>query len=298
MTRLFVIAEPDVERRACRAATAAATAAASLELAPSIEEADVVLVGPRQPAELRAALPQARRVRWIHALAAGVESLPLGEIHARGIVLTNSRGLYGDALAEFAIAAMLWFAKDLRRLDRNQAARRWEPFDVERLEGRTAGIIGYGGIGRAVGRRAEALGMPVLGARRNDPVDQLIASSDYLVLATPLTAGTRGLMSRQRLATMPSRAVLINVGRGALVDEMALVDELARIRGAALDVFETEPLPETSPLWGLDNVLISPHSADHTADSHERTLDFFLQNLERFEKGEPLQNVVDLARGY
>lgn len=268
------------------------------ERVESVGDAEVVVVAPRASQFLRAVLPEARRLRWVHALAAGVESLPQAELRARGIVLTNSRGLYADALAEFAIAAMLWFAKDLRRLDRNQSARRWEPFDVERLEGRTAGIIGYGGIGRAVGRRAEAMGMLVRGVRSSDAIDEVIASSDYVVLSTPLTSATRGLMSRARLAMMKPSAVLINIGRGAVVDEAALLEELPRIRGAALDVFETEPLPSSSPLWGMANVLISPHSADHTADSHARAMDFFLENLTRFERGEPLSNVVDFDKGY
>lgn len=273
---------------------------AGVESVP-VQQAEVILVAPRSAPRLRDLLPLAKQLRWIHTLAAGVESLPFDVLRRSGITVTNSRGLYGDALGEFAIAAMLWFAKDLRRLVRNQAAKQWEPFDVEWLQGTTVAVIGYGGIGGAIGRRAEAMGMRVLPVRRSEgDVDEAITKSDYIVLSTPLTPATRGLMHAGRIAKMQSHAVLINVSRGAIVDEQALIDALRekRIRGAALDVFETEPLPPDHPLWSLDNVLISPHSADHTSDAHERAIRFFLDNLGRYERGEKLGNVVDLEAGY
>ncbi|MGZ4777976.1 MAG: D-2-hydroxyacid dehydrogenase [Thermoanaerobaculia bacterium] len=262
-------------------------------------EAEAILLAPRFGSQLRDVLPRAKHVRWIHALAAGVETLPFDLLHDTAIVVTNSRGIYADALGEFAIAAMLWFAKDLRRLVENQRARRWEPLTVQRLEGKTAAIIGYGGIGKAIGRRAEAMGMKVTGVRRGDDIEPALAS-DFVVLATPLTPATRGMMNRNRIAAMTPETVLINVSRGAVVDEGALVEALRnhRIRGAALDVFEVEPLPDTSPLWSLDNVLLSPHSADHTTDAHERAMTFFLKNLARFRSAEPLENVVDKESGY
>ena len=275
------------------------------ELRRHAASAEVVLLAPRHVSALSELWGDFRSLRWIHSLAAGVESLPFDLLRRSAVVVTNSSGLYGDALGEFAIAAMLWFAKDFRRLERNQATRSWEPYTVERLEGKTLGIIGYGGIGRAVGRRAEALGMQVLPVRRRgelgDPtVDDVLAESDYVVLSAPLTPSTYRLITRERLTLMRPSAVLINVSRGAIVDEAALVETLqaGRIRGAALDVFETEPLPPESPLWGLDNVLVSPHTADHTADSHDRAMAFFIENLRRFERGESLENVVDKAEGY
>lgn len=267
--------------------------------------ADAVLIAPRYASVLTDLWRDLGNVRWIHTLAAGVESLPFDLLRRSDAVITNSRGLYADALGEFAVAAMLWFAKDLRRLLRNQDARRWEPYDVERLEGRTAGIIGYGGIGHAVGRRAAALGMRVLTTRRRrelgDPtIEEVIADSDYVVMSTPLTPSTWRLMSRERIARMKPEAVFINVGRGGTVDEDALVDALRnrRIRGAALDVFDVEPLPPEHPLWQLDNVLISPHTADHTADAHLRAMSFFLENLRNFRAGESLENVVDKVEQY
>jgi phosphoglycerate dehydrogenase-like enzyme len=244
-------------------------------------------------------------VRWIHTLAAGVESLPFDLLRRSNIVVTNSRGLYADALGEFAVAAMLWFAKDLRRMLRNQEAQTWEPYTVERLAGKMVGIIGYGGIGRAIGERATALGMRVVGVGRRqefgDPtIDDVVAQADYVVLSAPLTPRTLRLMSRDRIARMKPTAVFINVGRGRTVDEEALVDALRehRIRGAALDVFDTEPLAPNHPLWRLDNVLISPHTADHTSDAHVRAMQFYLENLRRFRAGESLENVVDKIEQY
>jgi phosphoglycerate dehydrogenase-like enzyme len=266
---------------------------------------DVILLAPRQGRLLTELWLESRHVRWIHALAAGVETLPFDLLGAREVIVTNSRGLYADALGEFAVAAILWFAKGLGRLQDARRERRWDPFDVERVEGRTVGIVGYGAIGKGVGRRVESLGMRVLALRRRselgDPsLDELLTSSDYVVISTPLTPATTGLINRARIALMRPEGVLINIGRGRVVDEAALAEALGekRIRGAALDVFETEPLPADSPLWSLDNVLLSPHCADHTSDAHERAMAFFIENLVRFQKGEPLENVVDKNEQY
>jgi phosphoglycerate dehydrogenase-like enzyme len=274
-------------------------------LRDAARRADAVLIAPRAGTSLTELWNDLKNVQWIHTLAAGVESLPFDLLQRSEAVVTNSRGLYADALGEFAIAAMLWFAKDLRRLVRNQDAHRWEPYTVARLEGQTVGIIGYGGIGHAIARRATALGMHVIPVRRSqeygDPtIEELLEQSDYVVLSTPLTPSTRGLISRARIARMKPSAVFINVGRGATVDEEALVEALreGRIRGAALDVFETEPLAESHPLWDLENVLLSPHTADHTADSHTRAMQFFIENLRRFRAGESLENVVDKHEQY
>jgi phosphoglycerate dehydrogenase-like enzyme len=265
------------------------------ERTDSLADAEIVVIAPRFGSALRDAWPTMTKVRWIHALGAGVDTLPFDLLRQRkDIVVTNSRGIYADGLAEFVIASILWFAKDLRRLVKNQEAHLWEPYTVSRVEGATLGIFGFGGIGRAVAKRAEAMGMRVTARRA---LDELL-ECDYLVLSVPLTPETRGVLNAERIARF--KGVLINVSRGAVVDENALVDALVnrRIRAAALDVFATEPLPPAHPLWDLDNVLISPHTADHTVDSHERAMNFFRQNLERFRRGEPLENVVDVEREY
>ena len=268
------------------------------------------------PSRIVAALQGAPGLRWIHARSAGLDRVLAPEVVAHPAVLTNGRGAFSPALAEFVLAALLFFAKDLRRLVTQQAARAWTAFDMERLEGRTVGIVGYGDIGRAVATRVRPLGVEILALRRRpdlsreDPLVtealpperllELMARSDGVVVAAPLTPETHRLVGRDAIAAMKTTAVLVNVGRGPVVHEEALVEALeqGRIRGAALDVFETEPLPAESPLWRLPNVLLSPHCADHVAGWVEEAMRVFLRHLERFRRGEPLLDVVDKARGY
>jgi phosphoglycerate dehydrogenase-like enzyme len=192
----------------------------------------------------------------------------------------------------------------------------WDQFDIAEIEGQTVGIVGYGNIGRAVAAKARALGMRVLAMRRRpelsaaDPLvdealpparlHELLSRSDYVVVAAPLSPETEGLIGEAEIAAMRPGAVLMNVGWGPVVDEAALVRSLERgsIRGAALDVFDREPLPEGHPFYRLENVLLSPHCADHTPDWLARAMRCFLDNFARFHRGEPLANVVDKRRGY
>ncbi|WNG49853.1 D-2-hydroxyacid dehydrogenase [Archangium minus] len=285
-------------------------------LVPAIEQAQVLLVGAQKKELLRTLLPRARALRWIHALSAGVENLLFEELIHSPLPLTNSKGVYSGSLGEFALAAMLFFAKDLRRLVRQQGEARWEQYTPVELRGRTLGILGYGDIGRAVAERARPFGMRVLACRRRPsrsegdslvdevfPLErrlEMIAASDYLLLAMPHTPGTQRLMGEAELRAMKPQSVLINIGRGSTVDEQALVKALeeGRLRGAALDVFETEPLPPGHAFWRLENVLLSPHCADQTPTWRDDAVALFLRNLDRFEKGEPLLNVVDKEAGY
>jgi phosphoglycerate dehydrogenase-like enzyme len=268
------------------------------------------------PTRIAAALRRAPGLRWIHARSAGLDRVLVPEVVAHPAVLTNGRGAFSPALAEFALAALLFFAKDLRRLVSQQAAGAWEPFDMERLEGRTVGIVGYGDIGRAVASRLRPLGVEILALRRRpelsagDPLVkvtlpparlvELVERADDVVVATPLVAGTHRLVGRDAIAAMKGTSVLVNVGRGPVVDEAALLEalELGRIRGAALDVFETEPLPVEHPFWRLPNVLLSPHCADHVPGWVDEAMRVFLRNLDLFRHGQPLPQVVDKARGY
>jgi phosphoglycerate dehydrogenase-like enzyme len=279
-------------------------------------EADVILNGFHDGSALRAILPLAGRVKWIHALSAGVEKVLSPELIESPVPLTNGRGVFGPSLAEFAIAAMLYFAKDFRRLIRQQAAARWEQFDVVFLRGQTLGVIGYGGIGREVARLAHALGMKVLALRRrtpaseDDPVlersftreqlNEMLSISDYVLAAAPLTPETQGMLGPSEFHFMQSSAVFINVGRGAVVDEPSLISALsqAQIRGAALDVFEKEPLPPDHPFYRMENVLLSPHCADHTVGWMELAVNQFIENFERFRNGQPLEFIVDKQAGY
>jgi phosphoglycerate dehydrogenase-like enzyme len=261
-------------------------------------------------------LAMAPRVRWMHSASVGVESVLFPALVESSVTLTNARGAYSPALGEFVLAAMLSFAKDLRRMLRSQEAGRWDQFDVEMLEGSVLGIVGYGDIGRAVAERARAFGVRIFALRRrpelckgdplierafpNEQLHEMLAASDHVAAALPLTPETRGLIGTPELAVMKRSAVLINVGRGPVIDEPALVRALEekRIRGAALDVFDQEPLPEGHPFYRLENVLLSPHCADHTAGWLERSMELFLENFERFDTGEPLKNVVDKRLGY
>ncbi len=258
----------------------------------------------------------APRVRWVHSLSAGLDGTLFPELAESPVPVTNARGVFSEALGEFAIGAVLFFAKDFRRLVRSQMAGVWAPFIVVAIRGQSLGIVGYGDVGRAVASRGHALGMKVLAMRRRpelsrqDPyvaqifgLDQkyeMLAQSDYLVVTTPLTPESRGMIGEREFAVMKPSAVLINIGRGPVVDEAALIRALEqkRIRGAALDVFDVEPLPPGHLFYRLDNVLLSPHSADNTADSKERSMRVFLENFERFRRSEPLVNVVNKKLGY
>ena len=261
-------------------------------------------------------LERAPDLPWFHSRSAGLDTVLVPELVASPAILTTGRGAFSSSLVEFVIASLLFFVKDLRRLVKSQEAGAWDPFDMEMLQGRTLGIVGYGDIGRAAAERVRALGMRVLALRRRpeqsgaDPLvdevlpperlNELMARADDVLVAAPLTPATRGLVDAAALAAMKPDAVLVNVGRGAVVEEAALVAALreGRIRGAALDVFETEPLPADHPFWSLPNVLLSPHCADNVPGWIEDAMHLFLRNLERFRRGETLLNVADKSRGY
>jgi phosphoglycerate dehydrogenase-like enzyme len=254
--------------------------------------------------------------RWVHSRSAGLERTLFPELIASDVTMTNGSGVFSPSLGEFALAAILYFAKDFRRMIRNQMAGVWEQFDVLPILGQTVGIVGYGDIGRAVAARVRALGMNVLAVKRHvsqknsDPlVDQIysperrvemLSRCDYVVVAAPLNAETRGLIGEGEFAAMKPSAVVINVGRGPVIDERAMIKALSehKIKGAALDVFAEEPLPQEHPFYKLENVLLCPHCADHTPDWLDNAMRFFIAQFERFRRGEPLLNVVDKKLGY
>jgi len=266
---------------------------------------------------LREVFLMCRRLRWIHSRSAGLEQTLFPELIATDVLLTNGSGIFSPSLGEFSLAAILYFAKHFRRMIRNQMAGQWEPFDITMISGRTLGIVGYGSIGRAIAARARALDMNVLALRRRgssqtsqDPLVehvypseqrlQMLSRCDYVAVTLPLTEQTRGLIGEAEFAAMKKDAVIINVGRGPVIDEVAMIKALSenRIRGAALDVFDQEPLPKGHFLYKLENVLLSPHCADHTPDWLENSMRFFLTQLERFRRGETLLNIVDKTQGY
>jgi len=278
--------------------------------------ADVVLNWFSDGAVLESIWPQLTNLRWVHNRSAGLDGMLFPALASSSVTLTNARGVFSEILGEFVIGAVFFFAKDFRRLVTSQMAGRWDQFDVAEVHGQTLGLVGYGDISRAVARRAQALGLRVLALRRRPELSsgdghvaqtfppegkhEMLRQSDYVVVAAPLTPESRGMIARPEFDAMKESAVLINVGRGPVVDEPALVQALRsrRIRGAALDVFDTEPLPSGHPLYSFENVLLSPHSADHTADWKERTMRLFLDNFRRFIAGKPLLNVVNKNLGY
>jgi phosphoglycerate dehydrogenase-like enzyme len=256
-------------------------------------------------------------LHWVHSRSVGLERTLFPELIASSVTLTNGSGVFSPSLGEFALAAILYFAKDFRRMVRNQMAGLWEPFEVIPVSGQTAGIVGYGDIGRAVARRVRAVGMNVLAVKRHVPVNdqpdplvdqiytpnrriEMLSRCDYVVVAAPLNAETRGLIGEAEFAAMKKTAVAINVGRGPVIDETAMIKALTEhtIKGAALDVFDEEPLPKGHAFYNLDNVLLSPHCADHTPDWLDNAMRFFVAQFERFRRGEPLLNVVDKQQGY
>lgn len=267
--------------------------------------------------DIMALWPRLSGLVWLHSSSAGLEHLLFPELVNSVVVLTNAKGVYSNSLAEFVLTACNWFAKDLPRMRRAQQQGRWDPYDVEELRGKTLGVVGYGDIGQACARLARAFQMKVIALRRRaelsqeekaeglvvytpDQLPALMAASDYVVAAMPHTPSTHELINAAAIAAMKPTGVFINVGRGKCVEEPALIQALesGTIRGAALDVFYEEPLPPSSPLWSLDNVLLSPHCADRTKEFQYESLELFVENLERYMKGKELLNICNKAGGY
>lgn len=284
--------------------------------AEAAPEAQVLMNGMMPRTLFHDVFVQCKSLQWVHSLSAGLENSLFPELVASPLPMTNSRGVFARSLAEWVMLGCLYFDKLVPTLEALKAARDFRSIDVEELHGKTMGIVGYGRIGQLTAERAKAFGMKVIALRKRpelshgdhnidgtytpEQLEKLMGESDFVVCAAPLTPDTEGLISARAIAAMKASAVFVNVGRGAVVDERALTVALQqkRIRGAALDVFETEPLPKESPLWDLDNVLISPHSADHTATWLNDAMELFLENFDRFVQGHPLKNVVDKAAGY
>ncbi len=282
------------------------------QLATALREADILLVTDFRTGLLREAWPAARHLRWVHAASAGVDALCFPELVDSDIPLTNARGVFDAPIAEYALGLMLAFAKDLPATLEHQRKRRWFHRDNERLAGKRLLVVGAGSIGRAIGRLAKVVGMAVEGvastSRPGDAdfptihgVDGLataLANADYVVAAAPLTARTRGLFGTETFAAMKPGARFINVGRGPVVQTDALVAALhdGRLAGAALDVFEMEPLPEEHPLWAMPQVIVSPHMAGDVHGWREALGAQFVANFRRWRAGEPLENVVDKSR--
>jgi phosphoglycerate dehydrogenase-like enzyme len=283
----------------------------------AMESADVALASRLSPAMVE----HAPRLQWVHSTAAAVGILPLKELAARNIAVTNSRGIQAATMAEFVIGGLLVLARQFHLMLEAQRERRWIQNELTRdawpwsVRGRTMTIVGLGTIGQEVARRAHAFGMRIIGVRRRvdqpkppfvdriagpSELDDTLRGCDALVIAAPSITETDRLIGAERLAMLNHRAVVINVARGKIIDEAALIQALqnGHLGGAVLDVFEREPLDPASPLWTLPNVIISPHVSGVRPDHWDEVIDLFSENLQRFERGEPLLNLVDVRVGY
>jgi len=293
--------------------------AAGDDFARALPDADVVVTGGLTDDELA----RAGRLRWFSSVAAGLDEIVTPALLGRGVAITNASGVHGPNIAEHVLAMMLMFTHGLPKLFRAQLARRWERNLKSRsdgsgeLTGKTLLIIGLGRIGEAIAVRARPFGVRVLAVKRDrsarhdggvavdellgiDALDDALGRADHVCLTVPLTRETHHLIDARRLARLRGGAFIYNVSRGAVIDEAALVNALraGKLAGAGLDVFEEEPLPETSPLWELENVILTPHLAGVTPLYYERTAALFADNLDRFLAGRPLDNRFDPARGY
>jgi len=283
-----------------------------------IPAADIAIAWSVRPEQFRLA----RKLRWIHSTAAAVHQLMFSELIESNVILTNAREVHGPVVAEHVIALIFALAKRIPEAVLLQQKHSWGQEEIweshprpREIAGATLGLVGLGAIGRAVARSAASLGMKVIAIREHPEkemppgvtqvfsslqIDELLALADYVVLCAPVTPTTQGLINAARIARMKPEACLINVSRGPLIDEAALADALRahKIGGAALDVFTKEPLPAASPLWDLDNLLITPHTAGLTDKIWERQYALYSENLRRFLAGQPLLGQVDKEKGY
>ena len=283
-----------------------------------IADAEVLLVQSLKREQFLAA----RALRWVHCPSAAVHQFMFAEFVASKVALTNGSEVHAPAVAEHVMAMMFALARRIPESVRYQHEHAWGqgPIWNERrasfeLAGCTLGLVGLGSIGRNVAQRAAAMGMRVIAVREHPEkprpefveevlptsrLNDMLSSADYVVLSPPITPATKGMIGREQLAAMKPDAYLLNVGRGPLIDEAALIETLRahKIAGAALDVFDKEPLPADSPFWDLDNLLITPHTGGFTEKMWERQYSFFAENLRRYLNAEPLIGLVDKHRGY
>jgi phosphoglycerate dehydrogenase-like enzyme len=280
-----------------------------------VRQAEVIF-GFRFPLEW---LDEAPHLKWVQLASAGSDHMQrLGIFERRpDLVVTTASGVHEIPISEHIVAMLLHFARGFHKAVRNQAEGKWERYKAEEAAGKTALLVGYGPIARRTANLLGALGMRVLSVRASiaeqqpgfeaverfyppEELNDVLAESDYVIVAAPRTPRTEGMIGREQFSAMKPSAVIINISRGALIDEGALVEALqdGTIGGAALDVFAQEPLPETSPLWAMPNVLITPHVSGSNPHYDRRVTDLFVDNLGRYLNGEPLRNRVDSERGY
>tara|TARA_Y100001968_G_scaffold332174_1_gene389381 strand:+ start:8340 stop:9320 length:981 start_codon:yes stop_codon:yes gene_type:complete len=260
------------------------------------------------------------RLKWIHFGSAGIEGSLFPAILKSKTIITNSSGIHADSVSEFVIASMLYFAKQFKDCNTFYQNKEWNQWDIakkmQNLKGKTIGIIGYGSIGKAIGKKAKVFGMRVIGTRRLQKkienkktidylipiseIDFLLKESDYVIVSCPLTPLTQGLIGKNELGKMKKTSYLINIARGSIINENVLIEKLNKkhIAGAALDVFESEPLSNKSQLFKLDNVLLSPHISGNFPNYNKMVMELFCDNFNRFNNGKTLKNRVCKKRLY
>jgi phosphoglycerate dehydrogenase-like enzyme len=289
-------------------------AADAAELERVLGGAEVLFVWDFRSTELREAWHRADRLEWVHVAGAGVDTVLFPDLVESSVTVTSSRGIFDRSIAEYVLGLMLLFAKDFHRSFEYQRSRRWLHRETEMLAGKRLLVVGAGPIGRMVARHARCVGMKVSAVARtarssdedfgrvlaSEDLNEALSDADYVVIAAPLTAQTEGMFGTAQFGCMKRSARLINVGRGRIVDEPALVDALrdGQIAGAALDVFWQEPLPGDHPLWDMPQVVISPHMSGDFVGWLEALGELFVENFRRWERGDELLNVVDKERGY
>jgi phosphoglycerate dehydrogenase-like enzyme len=283
-------------------------------LAEALRGADALFVYDFLSTAVPDAWHGADKLRWLHIASAGVDPVLFPELRDSDVVLTNSRGVFDDPIAEYVLGVILAFAKDFAGSLRLQDQGRWQHRETERIAGTHALVMGTGPIGRAIARMLRAAGLSVAGigrrAREDDPdfgtvhasdrLTEHLPSADYVVAVAPLTEQTKGIFNADAFASMKSTARFVNVGRGELVVTGDLIEALrsGQLAGAALDVFDTEPLPSDSPLWSMPDVLLSPHMSGDFIGWRNTLVEVFADNFRRWTAGQPLRNVVDKTLGY
>ncbi len=255
----------------------------------------------------------APRLKWVHALSAGVEGLTCPEIQASDTILTNSKGIHGIPVSEHVFSLMLAFTRGLNLLIRRQLDKKWERVTTDEIHEKTIGIVGLGSIGREIAKKAKGLGMEVVATKQEmtteifvdklykpEQLHEMLAVCDFVVVALPLTEKTAGLFTLEEFKAMKPTAYFFNIARGAIVREADLAKalQLGIIKGAGLDVFEAEPLPADSPLWSMDNVIITPHLAAISPCYLDRAVKLFVDNLTRYTQNREMFNIVDKKKGY
>jgi len=262
---------------------------------------------------LRPLYQSALKLKWVHALSAGVENLIFPEIKAVNTLLTNSKGIHGIPVSEHVFAMILAFTRGLNVSIRQQAQKQWKRVPVEEIYDKTIGIVGLGSIGREVAKKAKGMGMQVIASKQTkttelfvdelytpDQLHELLAISDFVVISLPLVEETKNLVTIKEFSAMKPSAYFINIARGAIINQNDLITALQEglIKGAGLDVFDHEPLSETSPLWDMPNVIITPHLAALSPNYMDRAIKLFADNLSRFIQHKEMLNTIDKDKGY